>query len=244
MTRDEQTSYQMSGEHVAVLITPVWQTLGPALSRALAALDTSGGPVLDVGAGTGLGTRVVAATLPGARVLAVEPDRGLRTALLADVAGDPELSSRVTVVGTDLLSTTWPEQISGLVALNVLGHLSPAERAVTWRRLAERLAPGGRAVLDLSPPHEDEPVPSSPLPDVVVGDRRYGGTAQAEVTGPRLLEWRMDYRVAQGDVVVAEATVRYEWHLVTPHEVAAEVAGAGLHLLAPHQEGDLYLITR
>lgn len=237
MPIDQRDTYRISGEHVAVLMSPAWRVLGPALGRALAGMPTDGGPVLDVGAGTGPGTRVIAAALPGAQVLAVEPDQGLRTALLAAVVADPDLCARVTVAPTDLLATQWPTTVSGLVAMNVLGHLDPAQRAETWRRVADRLAPGGRVVVGLAEPHTAVAVPRFAMPEVLVGRRRYGGTAEASVIGDRLLEWRMDYRVAQDGVEVGAAAVRYAWHVVGPDELEAELAAAGLTWRGVSEEG-------
>ncbi|GAB3273427.1 class I SAM-dependent methyltransferase [Kineosporia babensis] len=243
MTDKHQGLYDLSGEHVAVLMTPAWGSLGPALARALDGLDATSGPVLDVGAGAGPATRTIAQTLPEARVLAIEPDRGLRTALLSMVVSDPDLAARVTVAATDLLSTPWPETISGMVALNVLGHLPPDDRRTAWHRLASSLAAEGRAVIDLSPPFTDEAIPPFDMAAITLGERQHGGTAQARVIAPRVLEWQMDYQVREGETVISETTVRYEWHLFSPDEVAAELSEAGLKLHEPAAPGGLYLIT-
>lgn len=238
----EQDLYQLSGEHVAVLIGPSWQVLGPALSRALEGLDSSAGAVVDVGAGCGHGVRVIADTLPTAEVVAVEPDRGMRTALVAMAAGDPDLTSRVTVLDADLLTARLPATISGLVAMNVLGHFGPAQRHALWQLLRQRLASTGRVVLNLGP-LTAEPVPPAAIPEVAVGRRHYGGTAQAEVLGPHLLEWQMDYTVHEDAELVGSATARYPWHVLDLDELDDELAGAGLRRPDPRAGDLVHLIT-
>jgi hypothetical protein len=73
-----------------------WEALRPAVREVVGGL----GPddvVVDLGAGTGMGTRVIAAET-AANLVAVEPSRMMRTALMARVAGDQALAERVTVV--------------------------------------------------------------------------------------------------------------------------------------------------
>ncbi len=64
-----------------------------------------------------------------------------------------------------------------VLAMNVRGHLTPAEQDTLWALLAQRLTPHGRVVLNLAPPTTPESVPATPMVDVTLGDRRYLGTA-------------------------------------------------------------------
>ncbi|MFF9690884.1 hypothetical protein [Streptomyces sp. NPDC014623] len=239
-----QPFYDRTAEHVAVLIPSAWEGLGPALGRALEGLDTSSGPVVDVGAGTGEGTVVLARTLRSADILAVEPHPLLRTALLTRVTADKELAARVTVVGRDVLSATLPDRISGLIAMNVIGHLTPTERQSLWDVLAQRLDVNGRAVLNLSPPTRPESVPSAPMGEVTVGRHRYSGSASAEPAGPDSVTWHMTYRVDEDGDTLTEFTASDRWYVFTSAQLAAELAERGLRLLDADPEYGLYVITR
>lgn len=192
------TFYDRTGEYVAVLLGVAWQGLGPALAAALDGLDPSAGPVIDVGAGTGLGVRVIATALPDTEIIAVEPDRALRVALLAAVGSDHDLRRRVTVLDADLLAAELPSRIGGLTAMNVIGHFSPADRNRVWTLLAQRLAPGGRAVVNLYPPHTPDTVPETPMGEITIGRRRYTGTASARPAGADAVTWEMTYRIEDG----------------------------------------------
>ncbi|ONF74357.1 class I SAM-dependent methyltransferase [Amycolatopsis keratiniphila] len=236
--------YHQTAEYVAVLLRQAWAGLGPALVDVLSGVDTSGGPVVDVGAGTGLGTAVLAAALPGADIIAIEPNPALRTALLTRCVEDDDLARRVTILGADVLAAPLPDRLSVVLAMNVLGHFDPGERRALWGMLADRLAPGGRAILNLQPPTTAVTIPATPMARVRVGDREYLGTAAAEPAGPDVITWTMTYRVEQHGSFVTELTASDHWHVITTAALADEVAEYGLRLMAADPEHELYEITR
>lgn len=83
------------------------------------------------------------------------------------------------MIDTDLLAADLPPRISGMAAMNVIGHCSPADRAHLWALLGERLLLRGRAMLNLYPPHRPEAVTAAAIGDVTIGRRRYKATAGA-----------------------------------------------------------------
>jgi SAM-dependent methyltransferase len=236
--------YERTGEYVAVLLGTAWEAMRPALTAALEGLDPAAGPVVDVGAGTGLGTEVIARALPDAEILAVEPDRALRTALLARVVADADLRARVTVLDATLLDAPLPDQIGAVVAMNVIGHFTAADRDRIWALLARRLAPGGRMVLNLYPPTRPEEVPEAAMGDVLVGRRRYSGTAAARPAGADAVTWEMNYRVEQDGEPVTEFRAADLWHVFSPEDLAAEVAAHGLTCRAGDPASGMHVITR
>ncbi|MFC5996564.1 class I SAM-dependent methyltransferase [Pseudonocardia hispaniensis] len=238
------TFYARTAEYVAVLLESAWESLGPTLAAALDGLDPAAGPVVDVGAGSGLGTRVIARALPATEIFAVEPDRALRTALLATIAADSDLRARVTVLDTDLLSADLPDRVGGLVAMNVLGHFPPTERTRLWALLAERLAPQGRAVLDLYPPHRPEAVPATPMADIVLGRRHYSGVAAAEPGGADAIIWEMSYRVEQDGRPVASLSAHERWYVLSPGQLADELGAHGLRLRTHGATDTMFVIDR
>jgi hypothetical protein len=117
-----------------------------------------------------------------------------------------------------------------VVAMNVIGHFDPGERRQIWRLLAERLMPGGRAVLNLQPPGEPVPAPEFRGAEVQVGRRAYEGWGRAEPAGPDRLTWHMTYRTYQDGRLVAELAVSYDWWLLGQERLRAEVDELGLSL--------------
>lgn len=234
--------YDRTAEYVAVLLRDAWTGLGPALTRAVSGMDTGAGPVLDIGAGTGLGTAILAAALPGAAIVAVEPNQALRTALLARCVDDEELRRRVTVLGDDVLSAALPDRLSGVVAMNVLGHFPAPRRRALWRLFAERLDAGGWAVFNLQPPFIPVHVPATPMAEVRVGALTYVGVAAAEPSGESAIRWDMTYRVEGEEGVLTEFTASDEWAVATPEALAQELAEAGLVLAVLDPDQQLYQV--
>lgn len=108
--------------------------------------------VVDVGAGTGIVTAVLArrATVP---VHAVEPARAMRTHLFARIARLPTCErARVTVHPCTIQDCGLHRVADLALAANMVPCLPPPERRATWLALAEALTPGG--LLLFNPPPE------------------------------------------------------------------------------------------
>lgn len=230
-------SYEQSAEYIDMMIRPWWQQFAPAVGEALRAMPP--GTMLDIGAGGGQGTELIARTLPEAEVLAAEPSPGLRAVLLARAAASAELRKRVTVLETDLLASRLPDRLSGVLALNVIGHFSASERSLVLASLAERLAPSGRIVLNLQPPFAPTRIERSRMSEVHVGRRSYVGWAAAEPAGPDRITWHMTYEVYEGTARVSHVDVDYDWWVLDEQGLRSEAAAHGLtvHAHGPPDAG-------
>ncbi|WP_017589688.1 class I SAM-dependent methyltransferase [Nocardiopsis ganjiahuensis] len=225
--------YDRSGQFLDIMIAGWWEHHATTVADALRELPADAGPVVDAGAGGGLGTRLIARTLPAAHVLAIEPSLPLRSVLLSRVAEDPDLRPRVTVDGDDLLSARLPDRIGGLVAANLIGHFSPYERDRLWEDLATRLAPGAFVLLNLPEPVEPEHVGRTRMSELRIGERSYTGWAGAEPAGTEQVSWHMTYEVHEGDRLISRDEVSYAWWTVSEKALRAEAAPHGL-LVVPH----------
>lgn len=222
--------YERSAEYLDILIAESWQPLAPALADVLSRVRAGTGAVVDLGAGSGRGVRVIRDALPGVPVLAVEPSAAMRAVLLARVHEDGALRGRVTVVPGDCASADWPDGVRAVVALNMIGHLPPGQRRALWSRAARQLAPGGVLVFNLTPPFAPVEVERVRMARVVIGELAYEGWASARPTGADEITWRMDYGVLRQGRPLAGTSVEYRWWVATEDALAAEVAEAGLVL--------------
>lgn len=207
--------------HDLFMVDP-WRRLAHPLVEAFGGLGADD-LVVDVGAGTGVGTRALSRASP-AQVLAIEPSRTMRTVLLARIADDPDMVRRVSVVAGTVPAALdeVPRTISGFVCAHVLGHLTGPQRIESLRALGQRLRDGGTGLLTHHDESEevgrDEPVEE----EVEVGRHRYRaryeGTTGATVT----------YEVLDGDRVVRRSTVSSVWDPPSTSELLEELTAAGL----------------
>jgi hypothetical protein len=229
-------AYAITAEFYDLLASSYWDAKQAVLAAALEAARPAAGPILDLGAGTGLATVAVADTLPTATILAVEPSPSLRAVLHARLAGRADLRNRVTVWPTDLAGAELPARLGGAVAISMLGHLAPAERIGLWSLLAARLAPGAPAVIELQPPARPEVVPATEFARARLGDLEYEGSGSAEPDGPDSIRWTMTYRVFRSGRLLSErVNVFSGWQTVSAEQVAAEAAAADLSCEARDQ---------
>lgn len=226
--------YAVAAEFYDLWAYDQWKQTAPELSNLLGAdVDPATGPVLDLGAGTGLATLAIADSVPGASILAVEPSRAMRGVLFSRVISRPDLRSRVTIAPVAFSELLWPEQISGFVAMAMLGHLRPDERMSLWNRLAEHLAPGAPAIVQLQPPARPELVPLVRHTVVDLGDHTYEGWSEGEPAGDRLLHWSLRYVVRKGDRVLDDQCWTSEFQTVSIDDVTAEAGAVGFSVTSP-----------
>lgn len=231
MSQDEGRSaghdeYAGAAEYLHLLSGPMWTDLRPRVAAALRGVDPDGGTVLELGAGTGLGTDVLLDTVTN-DLLAAEPSGAVRAVLLARLA-DRGDAARVTVYPGGALDVPLPDRLAAVVGMHMIGHLPPQDRHRLLVAVAARLAPGGPVVLNVQPPETPATVPAIPWTGVSVGGLTYEVTGRAEPTGPDSVCWRMDYRTRDGDTVLATASAAYAWWTASATGLAAELTAAGL----------------
>ncbi len=232
---------EATAEFYDLLATGMWESFGPALACLLTDVDPTVGPIVDLGAGTGVGIAHIHAAVPDARIVAIEPSRAMRVALHGRLAADAALREVVSVVPLAFEATELPATISALVASAVLGHLDAPARNALWAALAERLAPGAPAIIGVLPPERPEPVPPTRYRALPVGDHVYEGWMEGEVVDDRRMRWTMSYRMLAGDRVIYERRASSEWITMSADDVDAEVARFGL---TTERTGDEYVVVR
>ncbi|HEY5662793.1 MAG TPA: class I SAM-dependent methyltransferase [Ilumatobacter sp.] len=230
-----------TAEFYDLLATAHWEPFGRQLLDLLGGVDTTEGPIVDVGAGTGIGLPFLRAAVPGARIHAIEPSRAMRVALHTRLLLDPDLCAATTVEPRPLGAADLPERACALVVSAALGHLTDAERELMWRYVADRMPPGAPAVIEVLPPERPLVVPPTCYRRLAVGRYLYEGWQQGEPLDGRLMTWTMTYRVLDGEREVASYTVRSNWRCSSVADVRAEVAPHGLGLV---EHGDCVVVSR
>lgn len=191
------------------------------IQAALAGLDTRAGPILDIGAGTGLTTRVIAAALPEAEIFAIEPDAAMRSALMTRVWSDDDLRRRVSILPMGILDCPLPDVISGAVLSASLVHFSPETRARLWKTLASRLAPGGRVVVEVQCPISCD-IGETCMSTTSVGRMTYEGWASARRIDSNRQHWTMTYRTVMNGIELRRDQAEYLCWAVSAEAIIGE----------------------
>lgn len=224
---DAPTTYEPMGEFHDLFMDEPWSRLGSAVEQAFADL----GPddvVVDLGAGTGLGTMELL-DRTRARVWSIEPSHTMRAVLLHRIAAAPGAAERASVVAgavpaaLDLL----PDRVSGLLVTHVLGHLTAQERGALWTWVAAHLADHGRALVTWQ--REPDPGEDEGDEDEVVEERAIGSHTYRAVHSGTGEEFASRYEVVDGEGrVLRSVEASGTWRTVTRAMLEDEATTAGL----------------
>lgn len=228
------SSYDELGEFHDLFMTEAWDGLRPLVTAAFSGL----GPdevMVEVGAGSGLGTRVLAEECR-AQIVALEPNLLMRSVLTARVADDAELSRRVTVVAGSAPKALvlLPDQVRGVVCTHVLGHLDPLELRSLFAWMAHTLSPGGSCLVTT----QEHPDRSVAVPAELTQSRMLGRLEYRLLyrEAPATDTFASRYEVWDGPSMVRAVEVEGPWRTVGVAELEAAVAGTAL-IVVPLRPG-------
>lgn len=220
--------YGRMAEFHDLFMNPAWELLRPSVARFLGPLPP-GGTIVEVGAGTGIGTRVIASESP-ARIMAMEPDLVMRSVLTARVFDSPDLASRVTVLagGVPEELSHLPERAEGFVCAHVLGHLGEEARGELFSWLGRALSEAGVGLVTTQDPsgrgRTEDPDRREP-PLVTLGSRQYRAH---HLPGRGEGGYATRYQVLSGGRVVHEAVCEGSWEVFSHEDLVRALAGSNL----------------
>lgn len=229
--------YTASAEFYEMVAARHVRTSAGPLRTALADVSTGHGPVVEIGAGTGRITEVIAAALPGAPIIAAEPSTPMRAMLTSRIFGDPGLRSRVTVRAEPAQHLVLPDRISAVVIFGVVGHLTKPERAALWRELGSRLPPGGPIIVEIMGTGSARSIPPFRMLQERIGDQTYEWWTQADPLHGAVLRWETTWKVLHDGELVRSTHDAYEWENLSINQLAAEAGMGGRVISEPELPG-------
>jgi SAM-dependent methyltransferase len=195
----------------------------------------TGGPVLEIGCGTGRLTIPLARM--GLEVAAVDASPGMLEQLRAKLDAEPaEVRARVEVVQADAAALSLARRDFALAVLpfNVLMLIADFEaerRALAG--VAAHLAPGGRLALDVMNPltlpmeADNQPVPSEPRRNPRTGNPYVKNSRNSRLDADqrqRIYGW-YDELLPDGERTICDFS--FHWRMIFRWELELMLAGAG-----------------
>ena len=183
------------------------------------------GSILEIGAGTGLITTLLADWTP-AEIFALEPSASMRGVLLSRLCSRPELLRRVTVLSGDALSVDLDEPVEAVVMISVMYALEPDYRKQLWPVLSAQLEPAGLLVFTWRDGGPPTPRPLQELGSRQVGKHTYTVLSEILESDEEACSARYLYRVTEGDKVISEEEItghayRPAWDVIQRELVSA-----------------------
>lgn|GEM_PF-368057 len=203
----------------------------PRVLEALRAMPDLDAPIVEIGAGTGLLTELVARGT-GARIWASEPSGPMRAALFARVVDSPDLTGLVTVLDGDALGTELPNRARAVLLCGVLGHLDPAEQDRLWARLRPRLTSRTPVLVELMGLSAPTRVESTELAAVRLGEHRYRWEWGAEPDGADGVRMRSTWSVHRRGRLERSVTTAHRWRTDSLAGIAEVSRRHGIRLVA------------
>ena len=201
-----------------------------AMRALLPLLQPEYGPVLDIGAGSGMNSALVLEEVPEATVFALEPSPAMRALAMGRLAQEAAWSTRVTLWPYDYFSAPLPETIAGAVMMGSLGHFDESERRAVFMDLAGRLPAGGAVLVDLPEPTRPQRVEAEVVSTAQLGELTYRTMVEGWPDGEDAMRWRMTYLTHHGQDVILETTSEHVFRHPDPDDVASEARAAGLEM--------------
>ncbi|MDR2549247.1 MAG: class I SAM-dependent methyltransferase [Desulfobulbus sp.] len=200
--------------------------------QELGRLGTIGGPVLDIGSGTGRTVLAIAETLPEVEIIAVEPSTTMRAVLMHRVMQDRDLRQRVTIYSDPIHAVPLPEKLSVIVAYGVLGHFDQEERQLLWRRLIPKLEAGAPMFVELLPIGKSVDFEQKLVEGEQIGRRSYEAVYSGKAERGDLMRIKARWRISGGGGPPCVIENTNFWHTFTLEELAQET-GLKLQRLTP-----------
>ncbi|MQA07853.1 MAG: methyltransferase domain-containing protein [Pseudonocardiaceae bacterium] len=223
MMDDSTDAYLHVAEFYDLLSQPHWDHIATEmLTKALADVDPSIGPALDMGAGTGQATEVLAEALPDTQVIATEPSPAMRIALTSRVVHNSDLQPRITILPDRAQDVALPDRLCAVVGFGMIGYLDGAARAKLWGRLLDRLRPGAPIVLELMALSTAQQMAPARIARRTIGEQEYDVWMRGEPATPDLMRYASTFTVSRHGRVVRRLQLEQEWYTFGAEQLERE----------------------
>lgn len=225
MKEDTKYMYSDAVEYYDIAAYDMWKEKKMLYYKIFSLFQKENGPVLDIGAGTGLFSMELAKYTEDLDIIALEPSKEMRIAFMAKLMQQGTLSSRITVVPESVMEYELPDTLSGVVCMGVIGHLNQGQREKLWRRLEKSLKKGTPVIIETLDKSLLKAEEGTRISAKAVGKYRYETYIKDKKNaGGDLWKWNLQYKVLEDDKLVREVISPMEWEYHTVEELQKEIS--------------------
>ncbi len=193
-----------------------------ALKKELRNMDGSPYPILDIGSGTGRTVMAIAESISDTEIFAVEPSSVMRAVLTQRILLQEDLKKRVTIISSPIEDLELSEQLGGVVAYGVLGHLDREARQNLWTLLLPKLQKGAPIFVELMPMGKPMTFPPMPIVQEKIGRRKYEATLSGKLGHDDLMHVIVKWTLSGGLEPIREIENTNYWHTFSLEDLAQE----------------------
>ena len=184
------------------------------------------GIILDICAGTGKTTIEIAKLLPDKEVIALEPSKYMRIALMSRLAEHEAVRKQITVLPCTAEQYDFKEEISGILCMGVLGHLKE-EQQYFWRKLGSVLKTNVPVLIELLDQRFLNVLKGSRISVAIQGRLRYETyITDINHVSERKWEWLMEYKTLLEGKIINTIKSPMEWNYDSVEDVLNELTQA------------------
>ncbi|WP_053078642.1 class I SAM-dependent methyltransferase [Methylobacterium tarhaniae] len=226
----EADAYAQTAELYEILSEQHWSERRDSILRTLADAAGMTGHVVDIGAGTGRGTALIADHIPHVSVMAIEPSASMRVGLMTRVFANRTMRDRVTVCDRRFQEAELPSRLSAAFAFGSIGFLGRQDRRAFWLRLQRCLDEEGFVFADLMRVGAPQVVDETRVASADVGEQRYEIWLSGRPGAQDTIVWTMRCEILRGSRIVRRFIIEREWHAFGLSQLADEAREANFDM--------------
>ena len=205
-------SYVESGEFYEILSEDEWALRSDAIENQLKSIPLSSDPIIDIGAGTGRGIELINKVLPGADIIAIEPNAVMRVGLMSRIMANKGLIDKVNIIPDFLQNYTLPSKLSSVFMFGMLGFFDERSRIKLWDDLSSKLNKDGLIFIDTMMISKPMNVPLKRIANKKIGLFDYEIWMKGDVVDENLERWTITYLVKDEDKEIRNFNLSYGWY--------------------------------
>ncbi len=224
--------YIESAEFYEILSEHEWSLKKPSISEFIRSSSISAAdPIIDIGSGTGIGLELINEVLPDSEnLVAIEPSAIMRVGLMTRLLANKKLCEKVSVFPGSFHEFSFPNKLSIILMMGVIGFFDEHTRKDIWKILAEKMDKKGLIFFDVMMIDRPQEVSERQLACKQVGSSFYEVWLKGAPMDDEMQHWTLIYLVTDGTKSVRKFELSYGWFAFGFEQIIRETKEFGFKL--------------